>query len=103
MSIITQVHESVVTVAHPGHGVFTVDESRFQQMVVNYFGDVNKSWRALAAFISKSTGVNYFDCDEITLLAVANNVVMEWRDLANFMALVEDEEIQVIFDRVENY
>lgn len=94
-----QIREATVQVSSEKHGTFTFSTSTYQGLVEAYFGSVNQNRRVLAALITAAAEINYFDADEMTLLAVA----AEWNwypsVITDGLAFTQDDFVADVWNR----
>lgn len=88
-----QILASDVKLSAGSHGIFHVNSSALGAMHSHVTSDVNYSRRLMAAILSEAIGTSYFDCDELTLSAVACEVYWTPADMSRALGYsYRDEE-----------
>lgn len=95
-------HPAKVIVSHEKHGQFTTDTRMMEKFAESILGDVNydrNGRRALAALVTETVDVNYFDADLFTLIAVMVNCGFHTDSLAVYLSQYEDDYVENVWTR----
>ncbi len=87
---------STIVIQNQNHGSFTVSTTEYYRWMVAHGHNLNCDSLTLAAFVTKTFGIDYFDCDTVTCLAVAASAGLSIEDYIEFSMMTTGNEIDEI-------